>query len=48
VAESLADEPVTGTFERSQPVREVLDALSTTLGGEVQHRDTTYRLVPAQ
>ena len=48
VAESLADEPVTGTFERSQPVREVLDALSTTLGGEVQQRDTTYRLVPAQ
>lgn len=48
VADPLADEPITGTFERSQPVREVLGALGTTLGAEVQQHDATYRLVPAR
>ena len=46
VAESLADEPVTGTFEREQPVEEVLGALAATLGAEVQTEgDGQYRLV---
>jgi len=45
VADALADEPVTGTFEREQPVREVLDALAATLGAEVEQVDGQYRLV---
>ena len=46
VAEPLADEPVTGTFEREQPVEEVLGALAATLGAEVQTEgDGQYRLV---
>ena len=46
VAESLADEPVTGTFERDQPVEEVLGALAATLGAEVKTEgDEQYRLV---
>ena len=48
VADALADESVTGTFERSQPVQEVLNALGTTLGAEVQRRDAAYRLVPVR
>jgi ferric-dicitrate binding protein FerR (iron transport regulator) len=49
VAESLRDEPVTGTFEREQPVSEVLGALAATLGAEVQTKgDGRYRLVPAR
>ena len=48
VADALADEPITGTFERSQPVQEVLNALGTTLGAEVQRRDAAYHLVPAR
>jgi ferric-dicitrate binding protein FerR (iron transport regulator) len=46
VTDALADEPVTGTFEREQPVREVLDALAATLGAEVEQADGQYRLVP--
>jgi len=46
VADALADEPVTGTFEREQPIREVLKALAATLGAEVEQVDGTYRLVP--
>ena len=49
VAEPLMDEPVTGTFEREQPVNEVLGALAATLGAEVQTEgDGRYRLVPAR
>jgi ferric-dicitrate binding protein FerR (iron transport regulator) len=49
VAEPLADEPVTGTFEREQPVGEVLGALAATLGAEVrQDGDKRYRLVPSR
>jgi ferric-dicitrate binding protein FerR (iron transport regulator) len=48
VAASLADEAVTGTFEREQPVKEVLATLAATLGAEVQtDGDDQYRLVPA-
>ena len=48
VAESLAGEAVTGTFEREQPVEEVLGALAATLGAKVQDAgDDQYRLVPA-
>jgi len=47
VDESLADEAVTGTFERDQPVEEVLDALAATLGATVEAEDGRYRLVPA-
>jgi ferric-dicitrate binding protein FerR (iron transport regulator) len=46
VAGALADEPITGTFEREQPVRQVLDALAATLGAEVQRDGDQYRLVP--
>ena len=46
VAPALADEPVTGTFDREQPVDEVLDALAATLGAEVRTIDAeTYQIV---
>jgi ferric-dicitrate binding protein FerR (iron transport regulator) len=49
VDETLAGEPVTGTFEREQPVKEVLGALAATLGADVQtDADGQYRLVPAR
>jgi ferric-dicitrate binding protein FerR (iron transport regulator) len=48
VAEPLADEAVTGTFERNQPVEEVLGALGATLGAKLQKEgDNRYRIVPA-
>lgn len=49
VAPALAGEPVTGTFEREQPVEEILGALAATLGAEVQAQDDgQYRIVPRQ
>jgi ferric-dicitrate binding protein FerR (iron transport regulator) len=46
-AAAISDEPITGTFERQQPVQQVLDALAATLGAEVQQEDEDhYRLVP--
>lgn len=47
VESDLAQEPVTGTFERDQPVDDVLNALAATLGAEVERSasPTTYRLV---
>jgi ferric-dicitrate binding protein FerR (iron transport regulator) len=46
-APALADEPITGTFEREQPVQQVLSALAATLGAEVQQQEKGhYRLVP--
>lgn len=45
---TLAEEPVTGTFEREQPVEDVLNALAATLGAEVERSastPTTYQLV---
>ncbi|PEN09331.1 iron dicitrate transport regulator FecR [Longimonas halophila] len=48
VDSDLAQEPVTGTFEREQPVDDVLDALAATLGASVERSastPTTYRLV---
>jgi ferric-dicitrate binding protein FerR (iron transport regulator) len=47
VAPALADEPVTGTFEREQPVSEVLTALARTLGANLQTKGDTYRLEPS-
>lgn len=48
VAGSLAEEPVTGTFKRGQPVQEILSALTATLGAEVQQKGANrYRLTPA-
>jgi len=45
VAPAVADEPVTGTFDRAQPVDEVLDALAATLGAEVRTVDAeTYQI----
>mgnify|MGYP006426204567 CR=1 FL=1 len=47
VAPELAQEPVTGTFERDQSVEDVLNALAATLGAEVQRSASdpaTYRL----
>ncbi len=48
VAPSLAQETVTGTFERGQSIEEVLRTLAATLGAEVQQEDDDqYRLVSA-
>jgi ferric-dicitrate binding protein FerR (iron transport regulator) len=46
VAPTLAEEPVTGTFEREQPVSQVLETIARTLGAEVRTENGTYRLVP--
>jgi len=46
VAPALADEPVTGTFEREQPVSQVLETVARTLGAEVETEKGTYRLEP--
>lgn len=47
VGETLADEAVTGTFERDQSVDQVLAALAATLGANVQkQRQDEYRLSP--
>ena len=48
VAPTLADEPVTGTFDRDQSVAQVLTTLARTLGAEVRtDGQDAYRLVPA-
>lgn len=46
VAPALADEPVTGTFERQQSVEQVLGTIARTLGAEVRTDDGTYHLDP--
>jgi len=46
VAPALADEPVTGTFERAQPVDQVLETIARTLGAEVRMDDGSYQLAP--
>lgn len=47
VASDLQEERVTGTFERDQPVDQVLETLATTLDAEVQREENTYQfLVP--
>jgi ferric-dicitrate binding protein FerR (iron transport regulator) len=46
VAPPLAEEPVTGTFEREQPVSQVLETIARTLGAEVRTKSGTYRLEP--
>lgn len=48
VEASLADESITGTFEREQPIEDVLNAIAATLGGDVERDESdpdTYRLV---
>lgn len=48
VAPSLTNQTVTGTFDREQPVEEVLETLAATLGAKVrQEADKQFRLVPA-
>jgi ferric-dicitrate binding protein FerR (iron transport regulator) len=47
VASSLADEPITGDFEREQPVSQILDTIVQTLGGELHFEDEAYRIEPA-
>ena len=47
VAPGLAEEPVTGTFERDQPVGQVLNTIARTLGADVRREGDTYRLDPA-
>lgn len=45
----LAAEPVTGTFEQSQPLREILDVIAATLGAEVRTQpDEGFLIVPAR
>ncbi|MFB6099048.1 MAG: FecR domain-containing protein [Salinibacter sp.] len=46
VAPSLADEPITGTFEREQSVSQVLRTLARTLGAELHVGDGAYRIEP--
>lgn len=47
VAAPLRRDTVTGTFDRQQPVEEVLNTLAATLGAEVREEgDNRYRLVP--
>lgn len=46
VAPALADEPVTGTFERQQSVEQVLGTIARTLGAEMRMDDGTYHLDP--
>jgi ferric-dicitrate binding protein FerR (iron transport regulator) len=48
VAPALADEPVTGDFERDQSVEQVLNTIARTLGAEVRTENGTYRLTPAR
>lgn len=43
VPEELAQEPVTGTFERDQPAQQVLNALAATLGAQVKQQEEVYR-----
>lgn len=45
VASDLQEERVTGTFERDQPVDQVLETLATTLDAEVQREENTYQFV---
>lgn len=46
VSPSLQQEPVTGTFDRGRSVKDVLNAVATTLGAEVQgSADDGFRLV---
>ncbi|MFB6271318.1 MAG: FecR domain-containing protein [Salinibacter sp.] len=47
VASGLADEPITGTFEREQSVSQILDTIARTLGGKVHAENGTYRIEPA-
>jgi transmembrane sensor len=47
VAPALADEPITGTFDRERAVSEVLQTVARTLGAEVATENGAYRLVPA-
>lgn len=46
VAPALADEPITGTFEREQSASEILQTIARTLGAEVTTENGSYRLVP--
>lgn len=47
VAPDLAEEPVTGTFERDRSVEQVLNTIARTLGADVRREGNTYRLEPA-
>lgn len=48
VSETLAAEPVTGTFEREQSVEQILRALAATLSAEVEETGPNqYQLVPS-
>jgi ferric-dicitrate binding protein FerR (iron transport regulator) len=47
VAPALADEPITGTFDRERSVSEVLQTVARTLGAEVTMENGAYRLAPA-
>lgn len=47
VSSSLADEPVTGTFDRDQSVEDVLNTIARTLGAEVRRDEGGYHLEPS-
>ncbi len=46
VAPALADEPITGTFDRNQSVSQVVETIARTLGADVDTKGDTYRLEP--
>lgn len=49
VAPSLQGEPVTGTFERTAPPKQILEVVATTLGAVVRgDADSGFQLVPVQ
>jgi ferric-dicitrate binding protein FerR (iron transport regulator) len=49
IAPSLQGEPVTGTFERTAPPKQILEVVATTLGAVVRgDADSGFQLVPVQ
>ena len=46
VAPALAEEPVTGTFERNRSVGQVLNTIARALGADVRKEGEAYRLEP--
>lgn len=46
VAPALADEPITGTFDRGQSISQIVETIAQTLGADVQTEGDTYRFEP--
>jgi len=46
VAPVLRDQAVTGTFERTRPLDEIVRTIAATLGAQVERTDAGYRIAP--